>query len=90
VVLVHGVAALRGLHRDGLDDDVLQRAVAVAGRRAADLLHDLEPFDDLAEDRVAIVQMRCGRERDEELSAVGVRTTALLCRAFGWNSSPNV
>src|SRR5262249_4836153 len=58
---------------DGLDDDVLDRLVARVRLGAADRLDDLQPVDDLAEDRVAIVEVRRRFERDEELAAVGVR-----------------
>src|SRR4030095_10897378 len=64
---------LLALDRDAIDDDVGGGAIAIGGRRAADLPHDIHPFNHLAENGMAVVKMRRRRQRDEELAAVGVR-----------------
>ena len=58
---------------DALDHHILERSIARPCRGAPDLAHDVHATLDLAEDRVLVIEMRCRPERDEELTAVGVR-----------------
>jgi serine/threonine-protein kinase len=55
-----------------LQHDVLVRAVARGGH-AGDLVDDVLPAHDLAEDRVLVVEVRRGALGDEPLGAVGAR-----------------
>jgi len=55
-----------------LHDDVLARAITRAGFDLADLTHNLHALNHFAEDRVAAVEPRRCRERDEELRAARV------------------
>src|SRR6478735_2532537 len=64
---------LAPLDRHLVDDDVVDRAILRANPHLADLPHDIHPVLDDAEDRVAVVEVWRGAERDEELRAVGVR-----------------
>src|SRR6478735_628537 len=61
-----------GLERDRLDHHVLDRAVARAGARGGDRVHDRAALvvQDLAEDRVLAVEVRRLGHGDEELRAV--------------------
>src|SRR5262245_11468553 len=59
---------------DRLDHDIVDRPILSASLRTANLAHDVHAAVDFAEDRVAVVEMRCRRQGDEELSAVRVRS----------------
>src|ERR1039457_7153087 len=61
------------LDLDGLDDDVLGRAIPAVRRHGAYPVHDVGALDDLAEDGVLTSQPGCGHRCDEELGAVGAR-----------------
>src|SRR5437762_1100658 len=68
-------ARLLSLDRHRLNRDRLERTVSWLARgRAADLVHDVHALDDLAEHAVLVVEPWRRHQRDEELSAVGVRT----------------
>src|SRR5262245_51531591 len=56
-----------------IDHDVLDRPVLRGRLRMSDLIHDIHAFNDLAEDGMFVIQPRRRNERDEELTAVGVR-----------------
>src|SRR5690349_16873568 len=60
------------LHR--LNRDRFDRTIArLAGGDPADLLHDIHALDHLAKHAVLVIQPRGWRQRDEELTAVGIR-----------------
>src|SRR5208282_3880124 len=54
-----------------LDDHGRARAVHGIAGHIGDLVGDVLAFDHLTEDGVAIVQVRRGRNSDEELAAIG-------------------
>src|SRR5437868_472835 len=58
----------------GLNDDILDRTILGASPRAANLPDDVHAVNDFAEDAVAVVEVRCRPERNEELTAIGVGT----------------
>src|SRR5699024_1682550 len=60
---------------DSLDHHVVVRTIDAVGGHTGDLRNDLLGLlvGDLTEDGVAVVQVRGGRHRDEELGAVGAR-----------------
>src|SRR5436190_661883 len=64
---------LRALYSQFINHNRRRRLVAPIDGDIADRLDDVEAFGDDAEDRVAAIEMRRWRERDEELAAVGVR-----------------
>lgn len=65
---------LTPVYFDGLNDDVFDRSIAWSGLGAADFTHDVHAVLDHAEDRVLVVEMRGRAQRDEELTAIGVRS----------------
>src|SRR5208337_2383048 len=54
-----------------LDDHGRARAVHGIARHIGNFVRDILAFDDLAEDGVAIVEVRRGRNSDEKLAAIG-------------------
>ena len=59
-------------YSNGFYDDLLQWEIVAVGRKVADIFQDVEPFEDLSEDGVFSIELREGREADEELAAVGI------------------
>src|SRR5271157_6409643 len=54
-----------------LDDHRCARAVHGIARHIGNLVGDVLALDHLTENRVAIIQVRCGSDGDEELAAIG-------------------
>ena len=52
---------------DLFHDDIFHRPIGGVSDDFADGFYDIQPFDDFAEDGMAIIEMRCGAQRDEEL-----------------------
>src|SRR4051794_8508381 len=76
------------LDRDLFDDHVVDGPVAAVGLGLGDRVHDLGALDDLAEDGVALVEVRSRPDRDEELRAVGALAEPLARVGHGQQVGP--
>lgn len=63
---------LRSEDRDVLQDDGFDGFIAIVAFNASNLFDDVEPFDDFAEDGMAIVEVGRWDFGDEELRTIGV------------------